>query len=154
MKIRHPTSTGNTRVAAVRALRDYVLRVQFMPERTMTVDLREPIHRLKSLRALRDPATFARAHVGEDGYSVAWSNEIDMSADRLLEMSLEQAGRSDAVEFIRWRWRNELSLTASALALGISRRQVAYYSSGEHEVPRTVLLACKGWEVERAGAVA
>ena len=24
-----------------------------------------------------------------------------------------------------------------------------YYASGEHEVPRTVLLACKGWEVER-----
>jgi hypothetical protein len=24
--------------------------------------------------------------------------------------------------------------------------------SGEHEVPRTVLLACKGWEVERQAA--
>jgi len=30
--------------------------------------------------------------------------------------------------------------------------QVAYYASGEHEVPRTVLLACKGWEVERQAA--
>jgi hypothetical protein len=37
----------------------------------------------------------------------------------------------------------------AAEALGLSRRQVAYYASGEHEVPRTVLLACKGWEVER-----
>jgi hypothetical protein len=40
-------------------------------------------------------------------------------------------------------------LKEAAEALGLSRRQVAYYASGEHEVPRTVLLACKGWEVER-----
>jgi hypothetical protein len=43
-------------------------------------------------------------------------------------------------------------LTAAAEALGLSRRQVAYYASGEHVVPRTVLLACKGWEVERQAA--
>jgi hypothetical protein len=40
-------------------------------------------------------------------------------------------------------------LTEAAEVLGLSRRQVAYYASGEHEVPRTFLLACKGWEVER-----
>jgi hypothetical protein len=31
---------------------------------------------------------------------------------------------------------------------------VAYYESGEQEVPRTVLLALKGWEAERQHAVA
>ncbi len=72
-----------------------------------------------------------------------------MGADTLWHYALEQSGRADAVEFIRWRWRNGLSLTGAAEALGLSRRQVAYYGSGEHEVPRTVLLACKGWEVER-----
>lgn len=40
----------------------------------------------------------------------------------------------------------------SAEALGLSWRQVAYYASGEHEVPRTVLLACKGWEAEQRAA--
>lgn len=70
-------------------------------------------------------------------------------AARLLEMALEQGGRPDAGEFIRWRWKHGLSLTDAAEALGLSRRQVAYYASGEHAVPRTVLLACKGWEVER-----
>jgi hypothetical protein len=49
-------------------------------------------------------------------------------------------------------WRNGLSLTNAAEALGRSRRQVAYYASGEHEVPRTVLLACKGWEAEQRAA--
>jgi hypothetical protein len=71
---------------------------------------------------------------------------------RLLEMALEQNGRADAVEFIRWRWKHGLSLNDAAKALGLSRRQVAYYASGEHVVPRTVLLACKGWEVEQQAA--
>ena len=45
-----------------------------------------------------------------------------------------------------------LSLTDAAEALGLSRRQVADYASGEHDVPRTVLLACKGWEAEQLAA--
>ncbi len=57
--------------------------------------------------------------------------------------------RQDAVEFLRWRWRYGLSLSQAAEALGISRRQLAYYASGKHVVPRTVLLACKGWEAEQ-----
>jgi hypothetical protein len=85
-------------------------------------------------------------------HSVVWPGEIDMGAARLLEMALEQAGRADAVEFIRWRWKPGLSLTDAAEALGLSRRQVTYYASGEHAVPRTVLLACKGWEAEQQAA--
>jgi hypothetical protein len=42
-----------------------------------------------------------------------------------------------------------VSLEAAAEALGLSLRQIAYYASGEHEIPRTVRLACKGWEAER-----
>jgi transcriptional regulator with XRE-family HTH domain len=77
-----------------------------------------------------------------------------MGTDRLWEMTLEQNGRLDALEFIRWRWRHELSLSDAAEALGLSRRQVAYYASGERPVPRTVLLACTGWEAERQAAAA
>jgi len=61
-------------------------------------------------------------------------------------------GSQDAVEFLRWRWRYGLSLSQAAEALGISRRQVAYYASGKHVVPRTALLACKGWEAEQKAA--
>jgi hypothetical protein len=39
-------------------------------------------------------------------------------------------------EFIRWRWKHGLSLTAAAEALGLSRRTIAYYVSGEQEAPR------------------
>ncbi len=123
-----------------------------MNDKTLTVDLNEPVHRLKGLRPLRDRAVFARADVGEGGHSIVWPGGADMGADRLWELALEQNGRADAVEFIRWRWKHGLSLTAAAEALGLSRRQVAYYASGEHEVPRTVLLACKGWEAEQRTA--
>lgn len=118
----------------------------------LRVNLREFVFRLKGLAPLRDRATFARAKPGEGGHSLAWPGDLDIGADRLWELSLEQNGRADAAEFIRWRWRHGLSLTEAARALGLSRRQVAYYVSGEHEVPRTVLLACKGWEAEQHAA--
>jgi hypothetical protein len=118
----------------------------------LRVDLREIVFRLRGLAPLRDRATFARAEPGKGGHSLAWPGELDIGADRLWELSLEQNGRADAAEFIRWRWRHGLSLTDAARALGLSRRQVAYYVSGEHAVPRTVLLACKGWEAEQQAA--
>ena len=97
----------------------------------------------------------------EDVYPIAPAHpprvpaDIDMGADRLWEMALEQNGHADAAKFIRWRWKHGLSLTAAAEALGLSRRTVAYYVSGEQEVPRTVLLALKGWEQEqRKSAIA
>jgi len=140
------------RLAKVKYTGDYTLLLRWANDKELAVDLREPVFRLKGLRPLRDTAAFALAGVGELGHSVVWPGEIDMGASRLLEMALEQNGRADAVEFIRWRWKHGLSLTDAAEALGLSRRQVAYYASGEHAVPRTVLLACKGWEVERQAA--
>lgn len=148
------SDTKAIRIAGVKYTGEYALRLRWVNGKTMAVDLREPVHRLKGLRPLRDQAVFARATKGEGGHSVVWPGEIDMGADRLWEMALEQNGHLDAVEFIRWRWRYGLSLSDAAEALGLSRRQVAYYASGERSVPRTVLLACKGWEAERQDAAA
>lgn len=146
--------TKASRIAGVKYAHEYALRLRWVNGKTMLVDLSVPVQRLKGLRPLRDQAVFARATKGEGGHSVVWSGEIDMGADRLWEMSLEQNGRLDTVEFVRWRWRHGLSLHDAAEALGLSRRQVAYYASGERVVPRTVLLACKGWEVEKQSAAA
>jgi len=144
---------SQVRVASVKPAGEYALRIQWTNGKKLPVDLRDIVHRLKGLRALRDPTVFARAAVGGGGHSVVWPGDINIGAARLLELGLEQNGRADALEFIRWRWRYGLSLTAAAEALGLSRRQVAYYASGEQEVPRYVLLACRGWEAEHhAGA--
>lgn len=143
------SETKAARIAGVKHAGDCLLRLRWVNGKVMSVDLREPVHRLKGLRPLRDPAVFALAAKGRGGHSVVWPGEIDMGADRLWEMALEQNGHADAVEFIRWRWRYGLSLSEAAEALGLSRRQIAYYASGERPVPRTVFLACKGWEAEK-----
>jgi Protein of unknown function (DUF2442) len=140
------------RVAHVQPVENYTLQLKWQNGRRLPVDLAEVVHRLKGLRPLRDPAVFARAEVGDGGHSVVWPGDLDIGAARLWELALEQNGHADAAEFVRWRWRHGLSLTAAADALGISRRQVAYYASGKEAVPRYILLACKGWEAQHDAA--
>ncbi len=66
-------------------------------------------------------ALFARVALSEGGHRVTWPvEELDMGADTLWQYAVDQNGRTDAAEFIRWRWRNRLSLTAAAEALGLS----------------------------------
>ena len=140
------------RIDDVKYSGEYVLRLRWTNGKRFSVDLREVVFRLKGLRPVREPANFSLVRLGEGGHSVAWPGDLDMGADRLWELALEQNGHADAVEFNRWRWKHGLSLSAAADALGLSRRQIAYYVSGERSVPRTVLLACKGWEAERDAA--
>ncbi len=102
--------------------------------------------------ALRDPALFKRAALGDWGHSIVWPGEIELGADRLWQESLTATDRADTRQFLEWRMRHGLSLGKTAEALGLSRRTVAYYSNGERRVPRPILLACRGWEVEQARA--
>jgi len=140
------------RLTGVKFAANQAITVRFESGKTFTVDLGEIVRGSKGLKKLRDAEVFARVALGEGGHSIEWPGNLDIGADTLWELALRQNGRADAAEFIRWRWKNSLSLTKAAEALGLSRRQVAYYVSGEHEVPRTVLLACKGWEVEQQAA--
>jgi Protein of unknown function (DUF2442) len=148
------SDTKAVRIASVKYAGDYTLQIRWVNGKTMPVDLQEPIFRLKGMSPLRKKDVFAEVCKGEGGHSIVWPGEIDMGADRLWEMTLEQSGRTDALEFMRWRARHGLSLSQAAEALDLSRRQVAYYASGERPVPRYVLLALKGWEVEHEGVAA
>ena len=112
-----------------------------------TVDISPPIRTLKGLASLRAPAKFRKVRVGEWGWSVVWPGGIDMSAATLARMAREQSGEAMPAERFRaWRVRNKLSLSGAAAALGLSRRMIAYYDSGEREIPKTVWLACLGWK--------
>jgi len=74
-----------------------------------------------------------------------------MSVAMLRCMAREPADDARAREVFRaWRARNQL--TTAAAALGLSRRMIAYYDSGEREIPKTVRLACDGWETTRKRA--
>lgn len=91
-------------------------------------------------------STGLRKRDGWRGRAAAWPSGQDMGADRVWEISLEQNGHEDAADFLRWPWRNSLSLSGAAKV--ISRRIVAYYRSGEAPVTHVVRLACVGREAE------
>lgn len=113
------------------------------------VDLRNVL-RGKNFVRLRDPAEVARVSVGEWGHSLEWPSGVELGADSLWLETLSATGHADARAFPEWRLRHGLSLAGTADALGLSRRMVAYYSNGEKPVPKSIQLACKGWEVGNA----
>lgn len=97
----------SVRIAGVKPVRDYTLTVSFVNGTVLAVDLRDFVHRLKGLRPLCDPAVFARAGVGEYGLSLVWPGNLDVGADQLYEMALEQKGEPKR-GFWPWVSRGEL----------------------------------------------
>jgi len=139
-------------IKSVKPVSGTMIRIRWIGGRTVDVDLRDLVKKpaFESLRGNR----FQKVLVGEWGHSVEWPGGIELGADELWRRALKAEGRNDALEFLDWRMRHGLSLSAAAEALGLSRRMVAYYSSGSKAVPRTVLLACAGWEHTAAAAAA
>jgi DNA-binding transcriptional regulator YiaG len=85
---------------------------------------------------------FRTVRVGDLGTDVCWTDEIDMAADTLWRLAQEQSGQTMSADAFRnWRERKALTLDTAAVALGLSRRMVAYYEQGEKPIPRVVALA-------------
>lgn len=115
------------------------------------VDLREIIRRHPTLARLATPKVFARVALDEwrRGVVFAGDDALSLASDNLRARMIEQAGEYSHRQVIEWMTRHTLSLDAAAEALGISRRMLAYYRSGEKPIPRTVGLAMLGWEAQR-----
>ena len=96
--------------------------------------------------ALPNSPESAAVQVGDWGHSLVWPDGTEIGADSLWLETLTATGRDDVRQFLEWRLANGLSLAKAAEALGLARRTVAYYSNGDRPVPKTVLLACKGWD--------
>lgn len=138
------------RIAAVKALKPYRLSLTFGDGATMTVDLAAIIDRIPILAPLKDPKLFAGARVGEWGLTVDWiPGELDLAGDNLRAEAVEQSGGISHERIWEWMHRNAFTLDTAAEALGISRRMLAYYRSGQKPIPRHIWLACVGWEAER-----
>jgi len=88
----------------------------------------------------------------EDGWSVEFlPSGIDFGASQLRRWADEQAGEAmPAAGFRAWMERHDFTLDRAAEALGLSRRTVAYYLSGEQPVPKTVWLATEGYDKRQA----
>ena len=113
------------------------------------IDLTETVHAFKAYAPLRDEEHFNCVRVGEWGWHIEWADGEDMAADTLWRLALEQKGEAMAPkDFRTWRAGQGLSLTRTAVALGISRRMAAYYDSGQKIIPKYIRLACLGASLE------
>jgi len=140
------------RIASVRPLDAMYIEVKYQGGQTILVDCSQLAQRFAVFEPLQNPDFFKQVEVADWGHSIQWPNEEGLDADRLLDMALEQAQRTDTLAFRNWQQKHHLSLAQAAHALGMSRRTISQYRTGMRPVPRTVLLALKGWEMETAAA--
>jgi hypothetical protein len=131
---------------------DSVLVAHWDDGRRAEIDLGPVIAARKVLAPLRDPEVFHRVRVAEDGWSIEWPDGgIDFGAAQLRRWAEEQSGEAMPAEAFRaWMEGHGLTLDRAAEALGLSRRIVAYYLSGEQPVPKTVMLATEGYDKRQA----
>ena len=120
--------------------------------RRAEIDLAPIIAARKVLAPLGGPDVFHKIRISDDGWSVEWpKGGIDLGAAQLRRWADEQAGEAmPAGHFRAWMEGHRLTLDRAADALGLSRRTVAYYLSGDQPVPKTVMLATEGYDKRQA----
>ncbi len=96
----------------------------------------------------RASTLFRTVAVGDWGWSGHWTDEMEMAADTLWRLALEQgAGWLRA-----WRTAHGMTQQEAARALGVSPRMWRYYEAGTHLLPKTVRLAAIGLDAQARAA--
>ena len=127
------------------------LKLVFADGADYQLDLSETLRAYPALAALTDPTVFAQARLDARGGYVIWvEDELEMAADNLRHLAVEQAGGIGHERLVEWIYRHRLTQAQAAEAIGISRRMLNYYLSGAKPIPKTVWLACLGWESQQA----
>ena len=133
------------RAIEVKALPGYRLRIRWSTGETLDVDLERKIREIPALARLLDPSLFSAVRAGEHGTCIEWEDS-EFGADNVYAWTREQMGEASHEMLFDWMQRNNLSLSAAADALGMSRRMIAYYRTGAKPIPKHLWLACLGWE--------
>jgi hypothetical protein len=137
--------TGVTPVSAL------VISVAWDDNEMTAIDLAPIIASRTALRPLVQADEFAAVTVSQDGWSLEWPCGIDFGAPQLRRWADEQAGRiMDPAAFRAWVENHGFTIDAAAAALGLSRRTIAYYLSGEQPISKTVMLATIGYDGRQA----
>jgi hypothetical protein len=127
------------------------LKLTFADGATFRLDLATTIQAHAALAALNDAEVFAKARLDSRGGYVIWiDDDLEMAADNLRHLAVEQAGGIGHERLIEWVYRHRLTQAQAAEAIGVSRRMLNYYLSGAKPIPKTVWLACLGWESQQA----
>lgn len=139
----------NLRLHKFTILEPYKIAIAYTDKTEVTVDLESLIKSFEIFEQLENLSEFANVIIADFGFTLEWSCGASLDSDKLFEMALEQRGLVENAHFRRWQDGNHLSLSQAAQAIGLTRRTISQYRTGKRPVPRTVSLACKGWEVEQ-----
>ena len=135
------------RLTKTKALKNSCLKITFADGADFNVDLSDWVKQSSFLKPLQDQNLFASAKLSKLGRAVEFGKgEIDLGADNLRNLAIEQSGGIGHERIWNWMHENNLTLDKAAEVLGISRRMLAYYRNGEKPIPRHIWLACVGWE--------
>lgn len=85
---------------------------------------------------------FRAVVAGEWGWNAHWSDDMEISSDTLHELALAQG----SLWLRQWRELHRMTQADAASALGVSPRMWRYYEAGKHLLPKTVRLACAGFD--------
>ena len=140
------TDFFHPKLLAVEALEPFRLRTTWSTNEVLEVDVARLLRKTPALKKIWSPKIFAKVRLARWGNGVEWFDS-ELAADNLFALAKEQAGQASHQMFDTWMRRNGLSLATAAVALGLSRRMVSYYRTATKPIPRTVWLACIGWEV-------
>ena len=141
-------SMKRPRLRAVQPRSGTGLELTFSNGQRFTLDMSDALKAYPGLAPLAKRKAFEDVTLGDGGWSVEWpALDIQIGADTLLLDALAQNAPDENTRiFIRWRLRHRMTLDQAAEALGVSARSISRYSSGREAVPRTLALACLGWE--------
>jgi len=148
-------SMKRPRLRAVQPRPGARLELTFTNGQRYDLDLSDSLAAYPGLAPLAKANAFQGATLGDGGWTVEWpALDIQIGADSLLLDALAQTAPDENTRiFISWRLRHRMTLDQAAEALGVSARSISRYSSGREAVPRTLALACLGWEaLEREAA--
>jgi hypothetical protein len=134
------------RALEVTALEPYKLRIKWDTGETLDVDIEDQLRCVPEYARILNPDVFRQVRIAEWGGSIEWF-DTEFGDDNVYAWTREQMGEASHEMFLDWMRRNNLSLDAAAEALGMSRRMVAYYRTGQKPIPKYVWLACLGWEL-------
>lgn len=141
--------TDTPSIRSVRAGDGRTLLVTWKGGGESPVDVREHVARFAVFAPLRsDDAAFGTVSVGEWGWNAHWTDDMEISSDILWRLALDQGSA-----WLRtWREAHRMTQAEAASALGVSPRMWRYYEAGEHLLPKTVRLACAGFDAQAKAA--
>jgi hypothetical protein len=133
------------KIESVKALTEWNVRTVWSTGETLDIDLSK-LMKLKAFAEIRQAHIFKKVHL-KHGH-LEWF-DTELGADNVYAWGKEQSGEVSHEMFEAWMARNNLSLTTAATALGVSRRMVSYYRTATKAIPRSIWLACLGWEITK-----